>query len=173
MYSTVITGNHAYRVILRYQFFFVVYKIRSDSLPCCLTHYPYGKCFSLVQKKKNCVGKGTIPHSLARSLKAAFLWNKFASWGKSSVIWDVQSYGASSQEGLSWTNFSLPHQKILRPINLVFDDNWPEWPWIVFFFFFFFFFWKFSTATAYQTLKYKTYDIIKLKVFPNLLEVIL
>ena len=52
---------------------------------------------------------------------------------KSSVIWDVQSNGASSQEGLPWTDFSLPHRKIPRSINIVFDNIWPVWPWIAFF----------------------------------------
>ena len=114
-----------------YHFVFVVYKIQSDSLPCCLTPYPNGKCLSLVQNKKR-IKKWTTPHSLARSLKRHSFETSLLYEAKSSVIWDEQSYGASYQ-GLPWTDFSLPHRKILGPINKVFDDIWPEWPWIAFF----------------------------------------
>ena len=79
---------------------------------------------------KNCVEKWTTLHSLARSLK----WHSFEPSlyleAKSAVIWDEQSCRPSSQEGLPWTDFSLPQRKIPRPTNLVFDDIWPEWPWI-------------------------------------------
>ena len=83
-----------------------------------------------LSKIKNCVEKWTTLHSLARSLK----WHSFEPSlyleAKSAVIWDEQSCRPSSQEGLPWTDFSLPQRKIPRPTNLVFDDIWPEWPWI-------------------------------------------
>ena len=79
-------------------------------------------------KIKNCVLKWTTPHSPARSLERHSLETSLHYEAKSSVIWNVQSYGASSQEGLSWTDFSWPQRKILRLINIVFDDilNVPE-----------------------------------------------
>ena len=77
------------------------------------------------------------PHSFEASLHHK---------AKSSVIWDVQSHEASSQEGLPWTEFSLPHRKILRPVNIVFDVlTWMTLNR--------FLCRRFSTA--YQTLKYK------------------
>mgnify|MGYP007020684598 CR=1 FL=1 len=72
-------------------------------------------------------------HSPARSLKRHSFETSLHHEGKSSVIWNVQSYGASSQEGLPCTDISFPHWKILEPIKIDFDDIWPEWPWIAFF----------------------------------------
>ena len=88
---------------------------------------------------------------------------------KSSAIWDVHSYGASSQEGLPWTDFSLPHRKILRLINIVFVEIKPRWPWIAF---------CAGALRQLQLTRYwstsvhvscylMTYDVMELKGFPN------
>ena len=86
-----------------------------------------------LSKIKNCVETWTTPHSSAHPLEQHCFETSLHHEAKSSVIWDVQSNGASSQEGLPWTDFSWPQRKILRPINIVFDDILPKWPWIAFF----------------------------------------
>ena len=86
-----------------------------------------------LSKIKNCLETWTTPHSPAHPMERHSSETNLHHDAKSSVIWDVQSSGASSQEGLLWTDFSWPRRKILRPINIVFDDIWPEWPWIAFF----------------------------------------
>ena len=86
-----------------------------------------------LSKIKNCVETWTTPHSSAHPLEQHCFETSLHHEANSSVIWDVQSYGASSQEGLPQTDFSWPQRKIPRPINIVFDDIWPEWPWIALF----------------------------------------
>ena len=72
-------------------------------------------------KIKNCVVNRTTPHSPARSLKRHSFDISLHHAAKSSVFCELQSYGASSEEGLPWTDFSPPHSKIPRPIRMVFD----------------------------------------------------
>ena len=110
------------------------------------------------------------PHSPARSLKRHSFEASLHHEVKSLVIWDVQSYGASSQEGLPWTEFSLPHRKILRPVNIVFDDICPEWPWIAFFAGDFR---KLQPYVCHVSCYLTTCNVIELKGFPNSPEVML
>ena len=70
---------------------------------CCLTPYSNRESLS-VPNKKLCL------HHVA----------------KSSVFCELQSYRASSQEGLPWRDFSPPHRKIQRPIKMVFNNIWPD-----------------------------------------------
>ena len=79
------------------------------------------ECFGLQSEIKNCVVNRTTPHSPARSLKRHSFDTSLHHAAKSSVFCELQSYGASSQEGLPWTDFSPPHPKIPRPIRMVFD----------------------------------------------------
>ena len=81
-----------------------------------------------------------------------------------------QSYGASSQEGLPWREFSLPHRKILRPVNIVFDDICPEWPWIAFFAGDFR---KLQPYVCHVSCYLTTCNVIESKGFPNSPEVML
>ena len=85
----------------------------------CLTPYPNRECFGLVQNKKLCCKSNHFALSSA-IIETAFLRHKFDL--KSSVFCELQSYGASSQEGLPWTDFSPPHRKMPRPIKMVFND---------------------------------------------------
>ena len=75
-----------------------------------------------LSKTKNCVVYLTTPHSPARSVNLHSLDTSLHHAVKSLVFCKLQSYGASSQEGLPCTDFSTPHRKILRPIKMVFDD---------------------------------------------------
>ena len=88
----------------------------------CLTPYFNRECFGLVQNKKLCCKSNHFALSSA-VIEAAFLQHHAA---KSSVFCELQSYGASSQEGLPWTDFSPPHCKIQRQIKMVFDDILPD-----------------------------------------------
>ena len=83
--------------------------------------------------------------------EVAILWTSLPHEAKSSVIWDAQSHRASSQVGLPLTDFLLPHRKMLRPINI--DDIWPDPEPLMTLNCFLC--WRFMTATADQTLKYK------------------
>ena len=78
-----------------------------------------------LSKTKNCVVYLTTQHSPARSLNWHSLDTSLHHAAKSLVFCKLQSYGASSQEGLPCTDFSPPHRKILRPIKMVFDDILP------------------------------------------------
>ena len=78
-----------------------------------------------LSKTKNCVVYLTTPHSPARSLNLHSLDTSLHHAVKSLVFCKLQSYGASSQEGLPCTDFSTPHRKILRLIKMVFDDILP------------------------------------------------
>ena len=84
------------------------------------------ECFGLVQNKKNCVVNPTTPHSPVWSLKRHSFDTSLHHAVKSSVFCKLQSYRASPQEGLPWTDVSPPHRKILRQIKMVFDDIWLE-----------------------------------------------
>ena len=88
----------------------------------CLTSYSNreGVLWPSV-RNKNCVVSRTTPHSPARSLKRHSFDTSLHHAAKSSVFCELQLYGASSQEGLPWTDFSPPHPKIPRPIRMVFD----------------------------------------------------
>ena len=79
-----------------------------------------------LSKIKNCVVNRTTSHSPARSLKRHSFNTSLHHAAKSSVFCELQSTGASSQEGLPWTDFSPPHQKIQRQIKMVFDDILPD-----------------------------------------------
>ena len=92
----------------------------------CLTPYSNREGFCFVQNKKNCVVNRTSSHSPARSLKRHSFDTSLHHAAKSSVFCELQSYGASSQEGLPWTDFSPPNRKIPRPIKMVFDDILPD-----------------------------------------------
>ena len=81
-----------------------------------------GSALALSKIKKKIALKSEPLLTLRALTEAEFLWNKFAPRGKIFSNLDVHSYGASSQEGLPWTDFSLPHRKILRLINIVFDE---------------------------------------------------
>ena len=81
-------------------------------LPCKsrgLTPCSNRDCFGFVQKK-NCFVNRTTSHSTARSLKRHSFDTSLHHAAKSSVFCELQSYGASSQEGLPWTDFSPPHR---------------------------------------------------------------
>ena len=78
-----------------------------------------------LSKTKNCVVYLTTQHSPARSLNLHSLDTSLHHAVKSLVFCKLQSYRASSQEGLPCTDFSTPHRKILRPIKMVFDDILP------------------------------------------------
>ena len=89
---------------------FIVFLPLSCKSPC-LTPYSNMECFgqlASLSKIKNCVVNRTTSHSPARLLK----WHSFDislhHAEKSSVFCELQSYGASSQEGLPWTDFSPP-----------------------------------------------------------------
>ena len=79
-----------------------------------------------LSKIKNCVVNQTTSHSPARSLKRHSFNTSLHHAAKSSVFCELQSTGASSQEGLPWTDFSPPHRKIQRQIKMVFDDILPD-----------------------------------------------
>ena len=89
---------------------------------CCLTSYSNreGVLWPSL-RNKNCVVSRTTPHSPARSLKRHSFDTSLHHAAKSSAFCELKSYGASSQEGLPWTDFSPPHPKIPRPIRMVFD----------------------------------------------------
>ena len=89
---------------------------------CCLTSYSKreGVLWPSL-RNKNCVVSRTTPHSPARSLKRHSFDTSLHHAAKSSAFCELKSYGASSQEGLPWTDFSPPHPKIPRPIRMVFD----------------------------------------------------
>ena len=84
----------------------------------CLTSYSNreGVLWPSV-RNKNCVVSRTTPHSPARSLKRHSFDTSLHHAAKSSVFCELQSYGASSQEGLPWTDFSPP------PKNTETDQN--------------------------------------------------
>ena len=117
--------------ISRLPYFFVL--LSPDSRPLlCFSRYHVNhavwlriligrECFGLQSEIKNCVVNRTTPHSPARSLKGHSFDTSLHHAAKSSVFCELQSYGASSQEGLPWTDFSPPHLKIPRPIRMVFD----------------------------------------------------
>ena len=98
-------------VIFCYYFFFVIYEVQPDSVPRCLTSYSpilIGSALAL-SKTKNCVVYLTTPHSPARSVNLHSLDTSLHHAVKSLVFCKLQSYGASSQEGLPCTDFSPPH----------------------------------------------------------------
>ena len=78
----------------------------------CLTPYFNSECFGLVQNKKNGVINRTTSHSPARSLKRHSFDTTLHHAAKSLMFCELESYGASFQEGLPWKNFSPPHRRI-------------------------------------------------------------
>ena len=77
----------------------------------CLTPYSNRECFGL-SKMKNGVVNQTTSHSPARSLKRHSFHTTLHHAAKSSVFCELELYGASSQEGLPWKDFSPPHRRI-------------------------------------------------------------
>ena len=77
----------------------------------CLTPYSNMECFGL-SKMKIAVVNRTTSHSPARSLKRHSFDTTLHHAAKSSVFCELELYGASSQEGLPWKDFSPPHRRI-------------------------------------------------------------
>ena len=65
-----------------------------------------------LSKIKNGVVNRTTSHSPARSLKRHSFDTTLHHAAKSSVFCELELYGASSQEGLPWKDFSPPHRRI-------------------------------------------------------------
>ena len=129
--NTTNTRNHTYHVVGN---LLLPFCLKSNLMACHTVWLPIimGSASALSKIKKL---RRKVNHSALSGAPtgAAFLEKSLHYEAKSSVVWDVQSYGASSQEGLPWTDFSWPQRKILRPINIVFENIWPEWPWIALF----------------------------------------